>query len=141
MKKSVLALATLLMTHSALACMGAAIALNDDVTLTGEAVVSKVSGVLDLNTLTKKKWIGVNMDVEDSSHVTTHNVVVLGGTQDSGGIISMSYLLKDAKTGQEKVYLLKSNYQGGGMRARGLSTPAEQGTQDPDFNSLIQAGC
>ena len=141
MKFLAILITALLSSQSALACMGATIVLNDDVTLTGEGISFKSGVKFNLNELIKKNMTGNEQLATDSNNIQTHSIVILGGLQDKGGIMSVSYLVKNSKTGDERVYLLKSNYEGNGVRSRDMTPPTSELKKDEKFNLLMTAGC
>jgi hypothetical protein len=124
-------------------CPGASIELNDDTYLQGDGVYSWSGSKLvkGINPVTDLKMVGSPLRARNKAKEETHVVIILGYKADAEGIISTSYLVKDLKTGEEKVLLLNTNYLGNGVRARGIDEPTSNLTESSDFKSLRSGGC
>jgi len=144
MKLTIVTLISLL-SLSIIACPGARIELNDDITLTGtgiySATMNETASPLNL------KSAGILLEMADSNGKITHEVMILGSLSDNGnehdkgGIIFTSYLVKDIKTGKETTLKLNSNYQGNGKRMRSFQPGVQDAKTSKDFSSLKIAGC
>jgi hypothetical protein len=135
-------LMTFIVSGQVSACPGAAIAINDDTTITADGIIG---GTAKFNVSHLQEMIlrgqTASFVFTDKRKQSTHRVEYLGSVSDEGGVVQSSYFVRDLRTGAEKTYMLYSNYQGGGITAKGLETPESTAKKDDRFNSLFTAGC
>ncbi len=125
---------------SSYACTRSKIELNNNAWLYGNGFLSGTDRY-EIKDLKEHGYIGILLDVSDKDSNRTHEMMVLGYDADDQGVLSTTYLIKDVKSGEEKVLLLKTNYAGNGSWKKGLSKKMDQTTPDEYFKSLSHAGC
>jgi hypothetical protein len=152
MKFLLIALSLLTMystTNSAQACVGGFLKLNNSDGLSADGIHGSKGLMITVDDMKNEAIYGeraVYNFSDNKTKVQTHKVEFLGTISDEGGVIRTSYLVLDLKTKSEKVVLLKSNYRGNGMTARGLPSQDELDSasklkQLEGFKTLYSAGC
>lgn len=139
---------------AAFACAGERVTLNDNTVLMASGIYNNKEGKLDIDLDAFEARIksrnSVTANATSSENKITHRVEYLGSVRevvkDAKGVetlevIQSSYLVRDLKTNEEKVYVLRSNYLGNGVWARGVPGPEMPTKADQRFQSLFRAQC
>lgn len=148
MKKifTVVALFTSLFTLNSQACMGGFVKLNQTDSLAADGLYGPKGLTITIQDMkTDILKTGRAVYTMDFDGAKTHRVEYLGSIGDKGGVISSSYLVLNFQTREEKVLVVKSNYQGNGISAKGVQpagAPLETlPKQLNGFTSLYGASC
>ncbi len=148
MKKifTAVALLTSLIAIESNACIGGFVKLNQTDSLAADGLYGPKGLTISLQDMKNDIFKGGRaVYTMDYDGVKTHRIEYLGSVSDKGGVLSSSYLVLNFSTREEKVLIVKSNYQGNGVSAKGVQpagAPIEtQAKQLQGFTSLYGASC
>lgn len=135
---------TLTISHlGAFACPGAHVEINNSTWIAGDGIYGS-KGLEYSPEALQKMALDQGRAVlllNDKSGISTHRLEFLGMMSDEGGVIQSIYLLQDLKTKQEKTLVIKSNYSGNGVTAKGIDSPDSKLKPYYEYGSVLQAGC
>lgn len=106
-----------LMSSQAMACLGGRLELDGDVLLTADNIQVGSSSTSSAQLLKLKKEISWGVSG------TLYTVSVIEVKQDPGGLIHTIYKLEESGSSSTRIIKIKSNYEGNGVRMRGMDAP------------------
>ena len=142
--KAILLFAILMISSHAKACLPGLLKLNSVDALSADGLIGSkglMVTVEDMKQETVRKGVATYTMTDNKTGKETHNVVFLGSVDDKDGVIQTSYLVKDLETNVEQVAILKSNYMGGGVRARSVGGEDTRKQTSSRYESLVVVGC